>query len=103
MILVPFICYFGYIQPYKNKAINLQELILLANLTIIVLHAVSYFNNISVKATQRFCFTSSYSSVMCLGKKVGEGTRKAGHEKTPLDHAAMIISTLASYLQMATI
>ena len=40
---------------------------------------------------------------MCLGKKVGEGTRKAVHEKTPLDHATMIISTLASYLQIATV
>ena len=49
------------------------------------------------------CFTSSYSSVMCLGKKVGEGTRRAVHKKIPLDHAAMIISTLASYLQMATV
>ena len=41
--LILFICYFGYIQPYKNKAVNVQELLLLANLTI--LHAVSYQYN----------------------------------------------------------
>ena len=43
IILILFICYFGYIQPYKNKVINSQELLLLANLTI--LHAVSYQNS----------------------------------------------------------
>ena len=43
IILILFICYFGYIQPYKNKVINGQELLLLANLTI--LHAVSYQSN----------------------------------------------------------
>ena len=43
MILIFFVCYFGYIQPYKNKAVNIQELLLLGNLTI--LHAVSYHNN----------------------------------------------------------
>ena len=42
--------------------------------------------------------------LLCVWEnKVGEGTRKAVHEKTPLDHAAIIISTLASYLQMATV
>ena len=43
IILIFFVCYFGYIQPYKNKAVNIQELLLLVNLTI--LHAVSYHNN----------------------------------------------------------
>ena len=43
IILILFICYFGYIQPYKNKVINSQELLLLANLTI--LYAVSYQNS----------------------------------------------------------
>ena len=43
IILILFICYFGYSQPYKHKVMNSQELILLANLTI--LHAVSYQNN----------------------------------------------------------
>ena len=40
MILVPFICIFSYICPNKNKLVNLQELLLLINLTI--MHAVSY-------------------------------------------------------------
>ena len=43
ILLILFICYFGYIQPYKNKTVNIQELLLLANLTI--LHAASYHNN----------------------------------------------------------
>ena len=46
IILIIFECYFGYIQPYKNKAVNIQELLLLANLTI--LHAVSYQSNIKL-------------------------------------------------------
>ena len=39
MILIPFTCIFGYICPNKNKLINLQELLLLINLTL--MHAVS--------------------------------------------------------------
>ena len=39
IILIVFVCYFGYIEPYKNKAVHIQELFLLANLTI--LHAIS--------------------------------------------------------------
>ena len=42
IVLILLICYFGYIRPHKNKAVNVQELLLLANLTI--LHAVSYQN-----------------------------------------------------------
>jgi len=45
IILILFACCFGHIQPYKNKAINIQELLLLANLTI--LHAVSSYQNIN--------------------------------------------------------
>ena len=37
IVLVLFECYFGYIQSYKNRAVNVQELLLLANL--IILHA----------------------------------------------------------------
>ena len=46
IILTLFICYFGYIQLYKNKLINSQELLLLANLTI--LYAVSNQNNTKI-------------------------------------------------------
>ena len=42
-ILIIFACCFGYIQPYKNRAINIQEVLLLSNLTI--LHAASYSSN----------------------------------------------------------
>ena len=42
-VLIFFVCYFGYIEPCKNKIVNVQELLLLANLTI--LHAVSYQSN----------------------------------------------------------
>ena len=42
IVLVLFACYFGYIQPYKNRAVNVQELLLLANLTI--LHAGYKYN-----------------------------------------------------------
>ena len=45
IILIVFACYFGYTRPYKNKAVNTQELLLLANLTI--LHAVSPYQNIN--------------------------------------------------------
>ena len=40
MILVPFTCIFGYTCPNKSKLVNLQELLLLINLTI--MHAVSH-------------------------------------------------------------
>ena len=43
VILVLFIGYHGYIHPNKNKLVNIQELLLLTNLTI--LYAVSYHNN----------------------------------------------------------
>ena len=45
IILIIFACYFGYIRPYKNKAVNSQELLLLANLSI--LHAISSYQNIN--------------------------------------------------------
>ena len=45
ILLIIFACYFGYIQPYKNKAVNTQELLLLANLTI--LHAISSYQSIN--------------------------------------------------------
>ena len=45
IILIIFACYFGYIQLYKNKAVNTQELLLLANLTI--LHATSFYQSIN--------------------------------------------------------
>ena len=45
IILIIFACYFGYIQPYKNKAVNTQEFLLLANL--IILHAISPYQNIN--------------------------------------------------------
>ena len=40
MILVIFTSFHGYIRPNKNKLVNLQELILLINLT--MLYAASY-------------------------------------------------------------
>ena len=40
MILVLFTAYHGYTRPYKNKLVNIQELLLLINLTI--MYAVSY-------------------------------------------------------------
>ena len=46
VILILFACFFGYTQPYKKKAVNFQELLLLANLAI--LHAVSYHSNRSI-------------------------------------------------------
>ena len=46
VILILFACFFGYTQPYKNKAVNFQELLLLADLAI--LHAVSYHSNRSI-------------------------------------------------------
>ena len=46
VILILFACFFGYTQPYKKKAVNFQELLLLANLAI--LHVVSYHSNRSV-------------------------------------------------------
>ena len=45
LILVIFTCYFGYVEPFKNKAVNAQELLLLANL--IILHAVSPYQIIN--------------------------------------------------------
>ena len=46
MILVPFTGYHGYIHPNKNKLVNIQELLLLINLTI--LYAISYQGSESV-------------------------------------------------------
>ena len=43
VILVLFIGYHGYIHPNKNKLVNIQELLLLTNLTI--LYVVSYHSN----------------------------------------------------------
>ena len=40
MLLITFSIYIGYIRPHKNKLINVQELLLLLNLTI--MYAVSY-------------------------------------------------------------
>ena len=45
IILIIFVCYFGHTQPYKNKAVNTKELLLLANLTI--LHAISPYQSIN--------------------------------------------------------
>ena len=44
-ILIIFACHFGYTRPHKNKAVNTQELLLLANLTI--LHAISSYQIIN--------------------------------------------------------
>ena len=46
VILIFFNGCHGYIHPYKNKIVNIQELLLLINLT--TLHAVSYQSNKSV-------------------------------------------------------
>ena len=51
--LIIFACYFGYTRPHKNKAVNTQELLLLANLTII--HAISSYQNINNRI---FIFTN---------------------------------------------
>ena len=42
-MLIVFVSYHGYIRPNKNKLVNIQELLLLLNLTI--LHAVSYYDS----------------------------------------------------------
>ena len=42
-ILIVFVGFHGYIRPNKNTLVNIQELLLLLNLTI--LHAVSYFGS----------------------------------------------------------
>ena len=46
IILVFFTSCYGYIRPYKNTLVHIQELVLLVNL--IILYAVSYQNNSSV-------------------------------------------------------
>ena len=46
MILILFTVYLGYIHPYKNKLVNIQELLLLINLT--MMYAVSYQSNQTV-------------------------------------------------------
>ena len=46
MILIFFTEYHGYIHPHNNKLVNIQELLLLINLTI--MYAVSYQSNESV-------------------------------------------------------
>ena len=46
VILILFTAYHGYMCPHKNKLVNIQELLLLINLTI--MHAVSYQGNESV-------------------------------------------------------
>ena len=46
IILVVFSVGYGYLQPNKNKLINIQELSLLTNLTI--MHAVSFQNNANI-------------------------------------------------------
>ena len=43
IVLVIFSTYYGYIRPNKNKVINIQELLLLINLTI--MYAVSYYDS----------------------------------------------------------
>ena len=42
-ILIIFLSFYGYIRPNRNKLVNIQELLLLLNLTI--LYAVSYFGS----------------------------------------------------------
>ena len=46
MILIFFTAYHGYIHPNKNKLVNIQELLLLINLTI--MYAVSYHDSENV-------------------------------------------------------
>ena len=46
MILIFLIAYHGYIRPNKNKMVNIQELSLLVNLTI--MYAVSYYDSENV-------------------------------------------------------
>ena len=45
-ILIIFVTFHGYIHPSKDKLVNIQELLLLLNLTI--LHTVSYYGSGSV-------------------------------------------------------
>ena len=49
MLLMVFSIYNGRIYPYKNKLVNIQELLLLLNLTI--MYAVSYQSNESIFST----------------------------------------------------
>ena len=49
MLLIIFSIYNGRIYPYKNKLVNIQELLLLLNLTI--MYAVSYQSNESIFST----------------------------------------------------
>ena len=84
-VLVLFTAYQAYTHPYKNKLVNIQELLLLMNLTI--MYAASYLNinniltivvNITISlAFIQFCaivfyhfftYTSAYSSVMVVLK-----------------------------------
>ena len=46
LILIIFTIYHGYIKPNKNKVVNIQELLLLINLTI--LYAASYYGSGSI-------------------------------------------------------
>ena len=47
-ILVLFTAYHGYTHPHKNKLVNIQELLLLVNLTIV--YAASYYYSENVFA-----------------------------------------------------
>ena len=66
MILIFLIAYHGYIRPNKNKMVNIQELLLLVNLTII--YAVSHYENVFSIVTNvmislafiQFCTTVLY-------------------------------------------
>ena len=49
IILVVFTSYFGYIQPYKNRVVNVQELLVLVNLTILhVAYKYSIFTSVMI-------------------------------------------------------
>ena len=49
IILVVFTSYFGYTQPYKNRVVNVQELLLLVNLTILhVAYKYSIFTSVMI-------------------------------------------------------
>ena len=68
IILIVFATYHGYICPNKNKVINVHELLLLINLTI--MYAVSYYSNSYVFSQVTnimisFAFIQFFAIVLC--------------------------------------
>ena len=57
ILLIIFSIYSGYIHPYKNKLVNIEELLLLLNLTI--MYAVSYQSN-------EYIFTTVTNTMLSL-------------------------------------